>query len=46
MSNTAKQDSSVLERLAAGPISWGVCEVPHWGIQLPPERVLAEMQLL
>src|SRR5207248_12788 len=46
MSNTARQDSSVLERLAAGPISWGVCEVPRWGIQLPPERVLAEMQLL
>jgi inosose dehydratase len=30
-------------RLAAAPISWGVCEVPGWGFQLPPERVLAEM---
>jgi inosose dehydratase len=30
-------------RLAAAPISWGVCEVPGWGRQLPPERVLAEM---
>jgi inosose dehydratase len=30
-------------RLAAAPISWGVCEVPGWGLQLPPERVLAEM---
>src|SRR4051794_22248223 len=30
-------------RLAAAPISWGVCEVPGWGVQLPPERVLAEM---
>lgn len=29
-------------RLAAGPISWGVCEVPGWGAQLPPERVLSE----
>ena len=33
-------------RLAAGPISWGVCEVPGWGLQLPPERVLAEMHAL
>jgi inosose dehydratase len=30
-------------RLAAAPISWGVCEVPGWGLQLPPDRVLAEM---
>jgi inosose dehydratase len=29
--------------VAAAPISWGVCEVPGWGLQLPPERVLAEM---
>ena len=27
-------------------ISWGVCEVPGWGLQLPPERVLAEMAAL
>jgi inosose dehydratase len=33
-------------RLAAGPISWGVCEVPGWGVELPPERVLAEMRAL
>jgi inosose dehydratase len=33
-------------RLAAAPISWGVCEVPGWGLQLPPERVLAEMAAL
>ncbi len=32
-----------MSRLAAAPISWGVCEVPGWGLQLPPERVLAEM---
>jgi inosose dehydratase len=32
-----------LERLAAGPISWGVCEVPGWGAELGPERVLSEM---
>ncbi|HEY3506031.1 MAG TPA: TIM barrel protein [Actinocatenispora sp.] len=30
-------------RVAGAPISWGVCEVPGWGHQLPPERVLAEM---
>jgi len=30
-------------RLAGAPISWGVCEVPGWGLQLPAERVLAEM---
>ena len=30
-------------RLAGAPISWGVCEVPGWGRQLDPERVLSEM---
>ncbi|MEH3034434.1 MAG: TIM barrel protein [Aeromicrobium erythreum] len=30
-------------RLAGAPISWGVCEVPGWGYQLPAERVLADM---
>ncbi|MFF0312383.1 TIM barrel protein [Streptosporangium sp. NPDC004379] len=30
-------------RIAAAPISWGVCEVPGWGLQLTPDRVLAEM---
>ncbi len=35
------------DRLLAGaPISWGVCEVPGWGRQLEPERVLAEMASL
>lgn len=38
-------DTSVAfaRRLAVAPISWGVCEVPVWGVQLAPERVLAEM---
>lgn len=31
-------------RIAAAPISWGVCEVPGWGHQLSSERVLAEMR--
>ena len=33
-----------MNRIAGAPISWGVCEVPGWGYQLPPARVLAEMQ--
>jgi inosose dehydratase len=33
-------------RLAGAPISWGVCEVPGWGLQLPVERVLDEMAAL
>jgi inosose dehydratase len=33
-------------RVAGAPISWGVCEVPGWGYQLPAERVLAEMERL
>jgi inosose dehydratase len=31
------------DRIAGAPISWGVCEVPGWGYQLSPSRVLAEM---
>lgn len=33
-------------RVAAAPISWGVCEVPNWGEVLPAERVLPEMRSL
>ena len=33
-------------KLAAAPISWGVCEVPDWGVQLAPDRVLADMRAL
>ena len=29
--------------MATAPISWGICEVPGWGLQLPVERVLTEM---
>jgi inosose dehydratase len=32
--------------VAGAPISWGVCEVPGWGLQLSPERVLSEMAAL
>ena len=34
---------SFMDRMATAPISWGICEVPGWGVQLPVERVLAEM---
>jgi inosose dehydratase len=33
-------------RLVGAPISWGVCEVPGWGMQLPVDRVLREMREL
>lgn len=33
-----------VDRVAGAPISWGLCEVPGWGHQLTPERVLSEMQ--
>jgi inosose dehydratase len=36
----------MLDRVAAAPISWGICEVPGWGIQLPVDRVLSEMSSL
>ncbi|MQA25605.1 MAG: TIM barrel protein [Micromonosporaceae bacterium] len=35
---------AVRDRIAAAPISWGVCEVPGWGHQLAPEQVLREMR--
>jgi inosose dehydratase len=31
-------------KIAGAPISWGVCEVPGWGHQLRPDRVLREMR--
>jgi inosose dehydratase len=36
----------MLDRVAAAPISWGICEVPGWGLQLPVDRVLQEMSSL
>jgi inosose dehydratase len=38
--------SPLLARVAAAPISWGVSEVPGWGYQLDPDRVLSEMRSL
>jgi inosose dehydratase len=36
--------SSLQLKIAGAPISWGVCEVPGWGYQLKPARVLKEMR--
>jgi len=33
-----------MDRLSGAPVSWGVCEVPGWGVELPPDRVLREMR--
>lgn len=33
-------------KLAGAPITWGVCEVPDWGLQLEPDRVLGQMRAL
>ena len=41
---TTTEPRSAVDRIAGAPISWGVCEVPGWGYQLTPERVLAEMR--
>ena len=35
--------TTLRSRIAGAPISWGVCEVPGWGHQMAPERVLREM---
>jgi inosose dehydratase len=38
--------SSFIDRVAAAPISWGICEAPGWGLQLPVDRVLGEAREL
>jgi inosose dehydratase len=43
---TASDPRQTGPRVAGAPISWGVCEVPDWGFQLPPERVMTEMERL
>lgn len=37
---------SFLSRVAGAPITWGVCEVPGWGVEQPPSVVLSEMASL
>ena len=41
---TAEQATRPEHKIAGAPISWGVCEVPGWGYQLNPDRVLKEMR--
>ena len=38
--------TSLTQRIAGAPISWGVCEAPDWGYELAPDRVLREMRSL
>lgn len=40
MKSDAKNEAKA--RISGAPISWGVCEVPGWGFQMRPERVLEE----
>lgn len=37
---------TLISRTAAAPISWGVSEVPAWGYQMTPGRVLMEIREL
>lgn len=37
---------STTPKIAGAPISWGISEVPGWGVQLPVDRVLDEMREL
>ncbi len=36
--------TALAARIAGAPISWGVSEVPGWGYQLGPDRVLTQMR--
>jgi hypothetical protein len=38
--------TTIADRLARAPISWGVCEVADWGWQLDAAMVLSQMQEL
>jgi inosose dehydratase len=42
--NGSGQRRGIVERVVGAPISWGICEVPGWGLQLPVDRVLREMR--
>src|SRR2546426_11311569 len=51
MASFTRRDSrlratSTQMKLAAAPISWGVCEVPGWGAQLSNARVLSDAAAL
>ncbi len=38
--------TTFIDRVGAAPISWGICEAPGWGLQLPVDRVLSEAREL
>ncbi|MDX6301940.1 MAG: inosose dehydratase [Nocardioidaceae bacterium] len=38
--------TTIRDRIAGAPISWGVCEAPGWGHEMPADRVLEEMHEL
>lgn len=38
--------TTIAERTGGAPISWGVCEAPDWGHELPADLVLGEMREL
>lgn len=46
MTQTEPTTPPLTERIAAAPISWGVCEVPGWGWQHEPPTVLTQMREL
>src|SRR2546427_6198665 len=51
MASFTRRDSrlratSTQMKLAAAPISWGVCEVPGWGAQVSNARVLSDAAAL
>jgi hypothetical protein len=33
---------TIMNRIAGAAISWAVCEVPGWGYQLGPQKVLTD----
>ena len=40
---SAGMSRAPIMRIAGAPITWGVCEVPGWGLQLEPDLVLQEI---
>ena len=46
MTDSTTERTPLTERIAAAPISWGVCEVPGWGWQHEPPTVLTQMREL
>lgn len=38
--------TTIAERIGGAPISWGVCEAPGWGHELPADLVLRQMREL